>query len=119
MELTVPARPYSAEFTNFKMLPARTVSFSISSAILANDTSSFAKLAIRRFKIGEKGGSCPSASSDRSRTVGVPAVGVLAEAVTFGISSVHLKSFSVKVWVLSLYHGTHGLRRRYRGPQSP
>src|SRR5580700_1812572 len=91
MELTVPAKPYSAEFTNFRMLPASTVSFSMRSAILANDTSSFARLAIRRFKIGENGGSCPKAMRERSRTVGVP-----AEAVTFGLSSVHIKSLSVK-----------------------
>ena len=37
MEFTVPARPYSAEFTNFRMFPASTVSFSMRSAILANE----------------------------------------------------------------------------------
>jgi hypothetical protein len=69
---------------------------------LANETSSLAKLAIRRFNIGEKGGSCPRAIKDRSRTVGggvagAPEACVLAEAVTFGLSSVEVKSLSLRV----------------------
>src|ERR1700730_18895066 len=102
IELTVPAKPYSAEFTSFRMFPARTVSFSIRSAILANETASLARLAIRRFKIGEKGGSCPKASNDRSRTVGVPAVEVVAEAVTLELSSVDVKSLSLQSYCPAL-----------------
>src|ERR1700730_2259890 len=82
IEFTLPGRPYKAELTKRKILPARTVSFSIKSAILANETSSCARLAIRRFRIGDKGGSCPKARRAFSRTVN----GV-AGAVTSPISA--------------------------------
>src|SRR5258708_1109188 len=82
MELTVPRSPYRAEFTSRKMFPARTVSFSIRSATLAKDTSSFARLAIKRFRIGEKGGSFPNATRALSFTFGA-----FTEAVTFFISA--------------------------------
>jgi hypothetical protein len=67
--------------------------------------SSLAKLAIKRFNIGEKGGSCPKAISDRSRTVGVLTSGVLEEAVTLGLSSAGPKRMSASAL---LYSGTIG-----------
>jgi hypothetical protein len=83
MELTVPRNPYKAEFTNRKTLPAKAVSFSIKSEILANETSSCAKLAINRLRIGEKGGSWAKARSAWSLTLTL--VGA-AEPVTVSLS---------------------------------
>src|SRR5690349_4560899 len=56
-ELMVPRRAYRAEFTTCRRLAAMTVSFSIRSPSLLNETSSPASDAIRRFRIGENGGS--------------------------------------------------------------
>src|SRR5260221_1350776 len=105
MELTVPRSPYRAEFTSRKIFPARTVSFSIRSATFAKDTSSLARLAIKRFRIGEKGGSFPSATNALSLTFRV-----LTEAITCFISAalqekprISLASFryhgTVSVWI--------------------
>jgi hypothetical protein len=58
--------------------------------------------------MGEKGGSCPKAMRDRSRTVGVPALGVLAEAVTLGLSSVPVKTLRLK----SAQAVERGIKRR-------
>ena len=62
-ELMVPRRAYNAELTRCRMLAATTVSFSIKSPNAENETSSAARVASRRVKIGEKGG---RALSDRS-----------------------------------------------------
>src|SRR5258705_380342 len=56
IEFTVPRHPYNDEFTKRRIFPARRVSFSISDASFAKETSSFARLPSSRFSIGERGG---------------------------------------------------------------
>src|SRR5579862_4024670 len=58
-----PLRAYKAEFTKWRMFAATTVSFSIKSPSPAKETSSAAKAARRRVRIGENGGREPK---DRS-----------------------------------------------------
>src|SRR5258708_7052980 len=66
---------------------ARAVSYYIRSATFANDTSSLARLAIKRFRIGEKGGSFPNATRALSLTFGA-----FTETVTFFISAAPRKN---------------------------
>ncbi len=109
MELTVPRSPYRAEFTSRRIFPARTVSFSIRSAAFAKDTSSLARLAIKRFKIGEKGGSFPNAPRALSFTFSV-----FTEAVTSFISAAPQKN---REYCLSA-SGTMGLSPWIHPPPS-
>ena len=81
-EVMVARRAYSAEFTRWMMFPATTVSFSIRSPSLENDTSSPAREASSLFRIGEKGGSLPNAPIARSRQFGTRSGYTGAEVVS-------------------------------------